>query len=160
MFSCIALGAFGGVSMKKSAALVLFTLIGAVGILLFQNCGQMSASKSAGGNEGAQGIDRVYEIPLVNVRPTDKALGEPTRVVLDGNFPDGCPAELSTTVQSNGNIHRVHAIITKTETPDQVCTMALRVFEEKVSLGELAPGEHVVQFDTNDGTKELKITVQ
>ncbi len=146
--------------MNKSGVLIVCALLGLVGIFAFQNCGQMSAPQASPAGEIKQGADRVYEIPLVNVRPTEKsAATESTHVVLDGNFPDGCPAELTTSVESNGTVHRVHAIVTKTGLPNQVCTMALRVFEEKVSLGDLPPGEHTVQFETDEGLKTLTITV-
>lgn len=140
--------------MNKTVVL----LLGVVTILLFQNCGRMVSSTDA--PVGKESVPQTTEVKLVSVRPvTSSDPNQPTEVILDGYFADGCPATLNTDVETNGTNHRVRATITKTVSPGQACTMVLRVFEEKVSLGDLAPGTHTIEYETYEGPKTLTITI-
>lgn len=132
----------------------------AVLVVSFQNCGGGVANIEDASKQGL-GDGSSQEIALVNVRPMAKGSpSEPTQVILDGYFRNGCPAEIEPIIGSEGTVHSVRVIVTSHATKDAVCTMALVPFEKSVSLGSLEAGQHVVKFESEDGPRELVIDVQ
>ena len=132
----------------------------AVLVVSFQNCGGNVATMSDSSKLGVE-TETSREIPLVNVRAMAKSdPSEPTQVILDGYFLNGCPAEIEPIVGSEGSVHSIRVILTSHAAKDAACTQVLVPFEKSVSLGALEAGAHVVRFESEDGPRELVLNVQ
>lgn len=80
-------------------------------------------------------------------------------VVVNGLFPNGCYSLLAPKIVNKDTF--THEISVMAKVTQGLCLRVLVPFNQEISVGKLAVGEHLFRFIADDGTSiEKKTTVQ